>query len=111
MRRFQAEFPKVRVALHDLSTEEMLAGLREGRLQLALMVQPQGAQLRGLRFHEIARYPMCVAFPPGDTPRAQKSVSLARIAAEPLIAYSRADYPEYHACPRRALRAARRRTA
>ncbi len=30
LRAFQAELPKVRVRLHDLSTEEMLAGLREG---------------------------------------------------------------------------------
>src|SRR5439155_1473141 len=34
LRAFQAELPKVRVRLHDLSTEEMLAGLREGKLQI-----------------------------------------------------------------------------
>src|SRR5204862_707716 len=61
LRRFQAEWPGVRVALHDLSTEEMLAGLRENRLDLALMVQPTAGQLRGLRFHELARYPLCAA--------------------------------------------------
>src|SRR5882672_9029214 len=30
LRAFQAELPSVRVKLHDLSTEEMLIGLREG---------------------------------------------------------------------------------
>src|SRR5687768_10104497 len=38
LRAFQAELPKVRVRLHDFSTEEMLAGLREGKLQLAFVV-------------------------------------------------------------------------
>src|SRR5438876_789018 len=34
LRAFQAEFPNVRVRLHDFSTEEMLAGLREGQLDI-----------------------------------------------------------------------------
>ncbi|HEV7868968.1 MAG TPA: LysR family transcriptional regulator, partial [Chthoniobacteraceae bacterium] len=40
LRRFQAEFPGVRVSLHDLSTEEMLAGIRDGKLDVALRVPP-----------------------------------------------------------------------
>ncbi len=97
LRSFQAEFPGVRVSLHDLSTEEMLAGLREGKLQVALMVEPTGEALRGLRFHELARYPMCVALAPSHALARSRSVTLDKIAATPLIAYSRADYPEYHA--------------
>lgn len=97
LRRFQAEVPGVRVTLHDLSTEEMLAGLRENRLHLALMVQPEGEPLRGLRFHELARYPMCVALAPGHRLARSRGLTLAKIVAEPLIGYSRADYPEYHA--------------
>ncbi len=97
LRRFQAEVPGVRVTLHDLSTEEMLAGLRENRLHVALMVQPEGRQLRSLRFHELARYPLCVAVAPGHRLARSRVLPLAKIVAEPLIAYSRADYPEYHA--------------
>jgi len=97
LRRFQAEFPRVRVSLHDLSTEEMLAGLREDRLHVALMVAPAGRQLRGLRFHELARYPMCIAAPPGHRFARVRALTLEKIVDEPLIAYSRADYPEYHA--------------
>jgi LysR family transcriptional regulator, benzoate and cis,cis-muconate-responsive activator of ben and cat genes len=96
LRRFQSAFPRVRVSLHDFSTEEMLAGLREGRLQLSLMIEPARVQLRGLRFHELARYPMCVAVAPTHPLARKTSVTLDRIATEPLIAYSRADYPEYH---------------
>src|SRR5262249_17320539 len=34
LRAFQLESPRLRVRLHDLSTEEMLAGLRDDELQL-----------------------------------------------------------------------------
>ena len=50
LRAFQEQFPNVRVMLHDLSTEEMLTGLREGKLHVALMVEPRGRSLRGLGF-------------------------------------------------------------
>ncbi len=96
LRRFQAELPGVRVSLHDLSSEEMLSGLRENRLHLALMVRPQDGELRGLRFQELARYPICVAVAPGHRFARSRTLSLAKISTEPLIAYSRADYPEYH---------------
>src|ERR1700723_128946 len=50
LRAFQEKFPNVRVALHDLSTEEMLAQLREGKLHVALTVQPKAKLLRDLVF-------------------------------------------------------------
>jgi DNA-binding transcriptional LysR family regulator len=96
LRSCQAEFPGVRILLHDLSTEEMLSGLREGKLHVALMVGPRGDQLRGLRFVELARYPMCVAVAPSHRLARSRSLTLAKVAAEPLIGYTRADYPEYH---------------
>jgi DNA-binding transcriptional LysR family regulator len=97
LRTFQEKFPGVRVALHDLSTEEMLAQLDEKKLQVALTVQPPGKSLRGLNFEELARYEMCVAVAPKNPLAKLKFVSLEQISREPLIAYSRKDYPEYHA--------------
>jgi DNA-binding transcriptional LysR family regulator len=96
LRRFQEQFPRVRVALHDLSTEEMLTQLRGSQLQVALLVRPTRAMLRGLKFLELARYPMCVAVPPTHPLAKLKAISLEQVAHEPLVAYSRADYPEYH---------------
>jgi DNA-binding transcriptional LysR family regulator len=84
------------VALHDLSTEEILAGLRSEKLQVALMVHPPPKMLRGLRFQELARYPLCAALPPSHPLAKSREVSLARLADEPMIGYSRKDYPEYH---------------
>jgi DNA-binding transcriptional LysR family regulator len=96
LRKFQDEFPKVRVALHDLSTEEMLAQIGDGKLQVALTVKPSAKLLRGLQFEELARYGMRVAVAPKHPLAKSKSVSLEQIAREPLIGYSRKDYPEYH---------------
>jgi len=96
LRKFQEQFPHVRVALHDLSTEEMLAQLGEKKLQVALTVRPPARLLRGLRCADLARYEMCVALAPQHPFAKLKFVSLEQISREPLIAYSRKDYPEYH---------------
>jgi DNA-binding transcriptional LysR family regulator len=96
LRRFQAQFPQVRAVLHDLSTEEMLAQLGEGKLQLALTVQPPARMLRGFHFEELARYALRVAVAPRHELAKSKAVSLDQVVREPLIAYSRKDYPEYH---------------
>jgi DNA-binding transcriptional LysR family regulator len=96
LRAFQAELPNVRVKLHDLSTEEMLAGLRAGRLQIALLVRPMTAMVRGLRFEELTRDPLRLAVAPKHPLARQRTVTLAEAAREPFIAYSRKEYPEYH---------------
>jgi LysR family transcriptional regulator, benzoate and cis,cis-muconate-responsive activator of ben and cat genes len=96
LRAFQAELPNVRVRLHDLSTEEMLAGLRDGKLQIAFLVRPAPAVLRGLRFQELARDSLCLAVAPKHPLARRRVVTLAEAARQPLIAYSRKDYPEYH---------------
>src|SRR4030095_2815608 len=93
---FQVAIPSVRVKLHDLSTAEMLAGLREGRLGLAFTVRPAANELRGLRFEEVMREPLCLAVAPAHPLASSRIVSLADAAREPFIAYSRTEYPEYH---------------
>jgi DNA-binding transcriptional LysR family regulator len=96
LRRFQENFPRVRVVLHDLSTEEMLVLIGEKKLQVALTVRPPAKLLRGLRFAELARYAVCVAVAPQHPLAKLKFVTLAQISREPMIAYSRKEYPEYH---------------
>jgi DNA-binding transcriptional LysR family regulator len=96
LRAFQTQTPNVRVKLHDLSTEEMLAGVREGKLQLALTVRPNRAMLRGLRFEELARETMCLAVPQNHPFARLRSVALSQAAREPLVVLSRTEYPDYH---------------
>src|SRR5213595_1134206 len=96
LRVFQAELPKVRVRLHDLSTEEMLAGLREGKLQMAFVVRSTPALLRGLQVQDLAREPFCLAVAPKHPLAERRTVTIAEAAREPLIFYSRKEYPDAH---------------
>ena len=96
LRAFQAELPKVRVRLHDLSTEEMLTELRQGKLQIALLVRPSAAMLRGLQFEDLARDSLRLAVAPKHPLARKHKITLAEAAREPLITYGRKNYPEYH---------------
>ena len=96
LRAFQAESPKARVILHDLSTEEMFAGLRKGKLQIAFVVRPTRAMLRGMRFEELTRDSWCLAVAPSHPLARRRTVTIAEAAGEPLLGYSRGEYPDYH---------------
>jgi DNA-binding transcriptional LysR family regulator len=95
LRAFQAAMPAVRVKLHDLSTEEMLAGLRSGKLQIALLAKPAASNLRGFRFHELVRDPIRVALPAKHPLARRRAIDLAEVVREPLVIFGREDYPEY----------------
>lgn len=97
LRVFQEKYPEVRIALHDMSSEEMLTGVREGKLHIALTVQPRAKLLRDLEFKLLAQYTMSIAVAPKHRLAKLKSVTLAQLAEEPLIGYTREDYPDYHA--------------
>ena len=96
LRTFQADAPGMRVILHDLSTGEMVAKLRNGKLHLSLMVHPGKSEMQGFHFEEIARYPICLAVALNHPLAAARSVKWTKLANENLIGYSREDYPEYH---------------
>src|SRR2546422_8623422 len=56
LRYFQESTPCVRVQLHDSSTQEMLRGLRDGKLHVALLVQVSPKVLSEFVFEELERY-------------------------------------------------------
>ena len=65
-------------------------------MQIAFVVRLTPALLRGLRFEELARDPMCLAVAPKHPLAGRRTVTLAEVAREPLITYSRKDYPDAH---------------
>jgi DNA-binding transcriptional LysR family regulator len=85
----------VRVQLHDLSTREMLNGLKEGKLQVALLVQVSPKALTGLAFEKLQCHPVCVAVHRTHLLARARTVGLEQVANEPLIAFTLADYPEH----------------
>jgi LysR family transcriptional regulator, benzoate and cis,cis-muconate-responsive activator of ben and cat genes len=70
--------------------------LQDGKLDLCLMVRQHDKALRGLKVELLREYPQCVAVAPGHPLAKLKRVAVAQLAAEPLVAFTRADYPEYH---------------
>src|SRR5258705_8906255 len=93
---FQKAFPRVRVLLHDFSEQELIDGLRNGRLELALMPRGAGPQSVGLEFETLRSYPICVAVAPKHRFARLKTITLGMVAAEPMIGFNRKDYPEYY---------------
>jgi len=101
LRRFHSEFPGVCVRLHDLSTGEMVRALHEGEISAALLVQPSNADLEGLEFREIDRFQPVAAMAPDHRLATREPIEWAALRGVPLLAYSRDEYPEYHAWLRR----------
>ena len=52
---FRKAVPRVKVVLHDLTSDELIAGLRNATLELALMVEPTGEQGRCRRRYRHCR--------------------------------------------------------
>ena len=82
---FQKAVPRVKVVLHDLSSDELIAGLQNATLELAVMVQPTGEQTAGIEFELLRTYPLCVAMTAAHPFARLKSITLEKLAAEPLV--------------------------
>ena len=91
---FQKAVPRVNVLLHDLSSDELIAGLQNGTLELAIMVPPAGNQTAGIQFEVLRTYPLWVAMTATHPFARMKSIPLEKLAAEPLVTLRRKDYPE-----------------
>jgi len=61
---FQKAVPRVKVLLHDLSSDELIAGLQNGTLELAIMVPPAGDQTAGIQFELLLTYRCAWRLPP-----------------------------------------------
>jgi DNA-binding transcriptional LysR family regulator len=93
---FQKAVPRVKVLLHNLSSDEMIAELRNGTLELAITVQPIGEQTAGIEFETLRTEALCVAMSAAHPFARLKSISVERLADEPIVGLSRKDYSEYY---------------
>jgi len=96
LRSYQQAMPNVKVKVHDWPVEKNIAGVRDGRLQLAIILPPlQANAFDELRFEPLFTGRVFLAVS-SDHPFAKKqSVSLADAAREPFIGLTRQDYPRY----------------
>jgi LysR family transcriptional regulator, benzoate and cis,cis-muconate-responsive activator of ben and cat genes len=96
LRAFNTLCSSVQVRLHDLSTEEMLKGLMNESLDVALMIKPRPPSLNGIEFKILRRNAICLAVHATHPFAGMKTVTLSQVASERLVAYTKEDYPEYH---------------
>ena len=96
LRAYQKAMPQVKVKVHDWPVEKDIAGVRDGRLHLAIILPPLKANaLDELRFQQLFRARVCLAVS-RDHPFARKhSISLADAAREPFIGLMLEEYPRH----------------
>jgi DNA-binding transcriptional LysR family regulator len=97
LRAFQRAMPNVHVKLHDWSNNAIHDGIRDGRLQLGLIVPPlKASTLRDVRYEELFHERVCVAVALQHPFARRRTVPITEVAAEPLIGLTREDYPNYY---------------
>lgn len=103
LRQLRETDADLRIELHDLTTEEMMAGLRAGTLQAALAVKPRPEALRGLVFESLREDPVVVVVAKEHRLASRRSVAVSELAAEAFVIFSRKEYPEHFAGMRELL--------
>ena len=93
---FQKATPGVRVALHDLGSDELCQELRNGTLHLAVMMEPSEESTTGIEFEEFGRYPFFVAMASGHPLSKMKTISVETLAKQPLVVLGRRKNSEFH---------------
>jgi DNA-binding transcriptional LysR family regulator len=97
LQAYQRAMPNVKVKLHDWAVEKNIAGVRDARLQLAIIIPPMKANaLEELRFEQLAAVRVCLAVSTKHSFAQRKSVPLAEVAREPFIGLFRDEYPRFH---------------
>jgi DNA-binding transcriptional LysR family regulator len=93
---YQQAMPNVKVKVHDWPIEKNIAGVRDGRLQLAIILPPlKGTALEDLRFEQLLTAHFCLAVSCDHAFAKKQSISLAEAAHEPFIGLTREEYPRH----------------
>jgi DNA-binding transcriptional LysR family regulator len=96
LRAYQEAMPNVHVKLHDWSVYQNIAGVRDGRLQLAILVPPPKTNaLNDFLFQQLKTARLCLAVSSSHPFARRQSVSLTNAAREPFVGLIRESYPQY----------------
>ena len=96
LRNYQKAMPDVRVQLHDWPVEKEIAAVRDGQLQLAIIIPPlSGDWRRQLRFEELMSLRVCLAVSSDHPFARRKTVSLAEAARQPFVGLLHEEYPQH----------------
>jgi DNA-binding transcriptional LysR family regulator len=96
LRDYQKTMPNVHVKLHDWPVEKEIAAVRDGQLQLAIIIPPlTGNWRRELRFEELLSVRVCLVVSRDHPFAKRKGVPLAEAAREPFVALMHEEFPQH----------------
>ena len=96
LRVLQRAAPGAHVELLDQSTEESLAGLSAGTIDIALVVRPPLRPRRDLVFEKLFELPVGLIVPPSHPFARRRAVTLEEALREQIVPYIRKGYADYH---------------
>jgi LysR family transcriptional regulator, benzoate and cis,cis-muconate-responsive activator of ben and cat genes len=97
LRAYQQAMPNVHVKLHDWPVYHNIAGVREGRLHLAIVVPPTKAHpLNDLLFQQLKTARLCLAVSSSHPFARRQSVSLTDAAREPFVGLIGESHRQYY---------------
>ena len=98
LRAFQRANPQARVDLHMMPWQKkMLRALRSGDLDVSLTVYIEPTDFQGLTVEELGTYPLRVATHKKHRFARLREVPMSEVAKQPILAFSREEYPSYQA--------------
>jgi len=95
LERFQATVPRVRIELADLSSREMNAMAREGRLDVLISPEATASELPGFQWTELRRISPVLVMPKTHPLAKLKRIAPTRLRDLALIGLARENYPDY----------------
>lgn len=95
LQRFQAEHPKVRIELADVSPPEMIRMAVDGRLDLVIALEPAVTVTAGFQWTELRRIAHVLVMR-ADHPLAKlKRIAPPRLRDLPLVGLAQSAFPDY----------------
>jgi DNA-binding transcriptional LysR family regulator len=91
LHQFRSRYPLVDLALHELTTDQQLQWLREGRIDVGFLRPPVADE--SICITTVLQEPLVVALPAGHTLAGQAQVALRSIANESFILFPRSLAP------------------
>jgi DNA-binding transcriptional LysR family regulator len=92
---FQKAGPGVKVLLHELPFDELMAGLRDAALALAVVLRPTRERVAGIEFESLHTYPMYVVLNAEHPLARLESIPVEKLTAEPIVGLHIDGYRSY----------------
>jgi DNA-binding transcriptional LysR family regulator len=93
VRAFRERHPQIALETQDLPVAQLIAGVREGRLDAAFTRPPEVGDVATAR---VLREPVAAVLPEGHPLAARATLRLAELAGEPWVLTPRDSWPPWH---------------